>query len=355
MMASYYRVQRVLISPEKRLQEAIQLLDSGGMGVLLVVDKTGKLLGILTDGDVRRAILRGGDLDKPVGTVSNCDPLVHYGPISASEALPLMNKGRRFLVNHLPILDNQGRPVDLILRSDLNPDDFLPLTAVVMAGGLGKRLRPLTEELPKSMLPVGGRPLLEKIIEQLHQAGIHRVNLATHYKAEMISQHFGDGRNFDVEITYVREDEPLGTAGALSLIKESDEPLLVINGDILTKVDFRAMLDFHRESSANMTVAVRQYEFRIPYGVIEIEGDSVKGISEKPVIRHFINAGIYLLNPEVCRLIPNRQSYCMPDLIGRLIAEGKRVVGFPIREYWLDIGHPEDYEKALADKKTGKV
>jgi NDP-sugar pyrophosphorylase family protein len=205
------------------------------------------------------------------------------------------------------------------------------------------------------MLPVGDQPLLELIIEQLRQAGIRRVNLTTHYKGEIIARHFGDGRDFGVEIRYVKEDQPLGTAGALSLLDESDQPLLVVNGDILTRVDFRAMLDFHREHQAHMTVAVRQYEFRVPYGVIKTDGVAITGISEKPLARYFINAGIYLLNPKVCRFIPNGQSYDMTDLISRLVAAGRRVVGFPVREYWLDIGQVEDYQRALADVRNGEV
>ena len=205
------------------------------------------------------------------------------------------------------------------------------------------------------MLSVGGRPLMEVILEQLRQVGIRRVNLATHYKGEMISEHFGDGKDFGVEIRYVEEDQPLGTAGALSLMGESHEPILVMNGDILTRVDFRAMLEFHRNHQADMTVAVRRYEFSVPYGVVESDGVAVIGISEKPVVQHLINAGIYLLNPEVCQLIPKGQRYDMPDLITRMVGEGQRVISFPVHEYWLDIGRVEDYRRALNDIKSGKV
>ena len=202
---------------------------------------------------------------------------------------------------------------------------------------------------------MGDKPLLERIIVQLRQAGISRVNVATHYKEEVIANHFGDGSQFGVDIRYVREDEPLGTAGALSRLGESNEPLLVVNGDILSRVDFRAMLDFHREQKADMTVAVRIYELRIPFGVVEMEGDAVRSISEKPVVRHFINAGIYLLNPDVRHFVPANRRSDMTDLIERMVQEKRRVVSFPVREYWLDIGQIEDYQKALADSKQGKV
>src|SRR6185436_7083304 len=171
--------------------------------------------------------------------------------------------------------------------------------ALVMAGGFGNRLWPLTEEVPKPMLPVGDKPLLEWIVEQLKHAGIRQVNVATHYKGDVIAEHFKNGEAFGVDIRYVKEDQPLGTAGALSLLEVVDEPLLLMNGDILTRVDFRALLHFHREHKADLTMCVRQYEFNIPYGVIETDGVNVKGISEKPLVRQFVNAGIYLLNPHV--------------------------------------------------------
>jgi len=205
------------------------------------------------------------------------------------------------------------------------------------------------------MLSVGGRPLMELMMEQLREAGIHRVNLTTHYQGGKIAEHFGDGKKFGVKIRYVEEDHPLGTAGALRLMERSHEPLLVINGDILTRVDFRAMLEFHHNHEANMTVAVRQHEFSVPYGVIESDGVAVTGISEKPVIQQFINAGIYLLNSEVCQIIPKGQRCDMPDLISRMLAEGQRVVSFPVHEYWLDIGRVEDYHRALNDIKSGKI
>jgi len=260
--------------------------------------------------------------------------------------LHLMNESG---VRQIPLLDENDRVVDVMLLSDLVKEFELPIRAVVMAGGLGTRLRPLTDTLPKPMLPIGSRPLLELIVERLKQSGIRRLNVATHYKGEVISEHFKDGQDFGVEITYVKEDQPLGTVGALSLLEDSEDPLLVINGDILTRVDFREMLNFHREHKAELTIAVRQYEFNVPYGVVESDGVFVKGISEKPTVRQFINAGIYLLNPSVRRLVPNQQQYDMPDLIHRILSEGRQVVCFPVREYWLDIGIEDHYMQAQSD------
>jgi len=349
------RLEKGIISPQISISDTIPILDRAGMGVLLLCEDDRRLVGVLTDGDIRRAILRRVSFEEPCITIASRNPVIAPPRVSPSEALHIMEYGREHGVNHLPMVNAEGQVVDLLLRSDLITEEQIALSAVIMAGGFGTRLRPLTEELPKPMLPVGGRPLMELIIGQLRQAGIQRVNVSTHYRSKEIIEHFGDGRGFGIEINYVTEDRPLGTAGALGLMESPSEPLLVINGDILTRVDFRAMLDFHQEQQADMTVAVQQHEFRVPYGVVEMEGVAITGVSEKPVVRHFINAGIYLLNPEVCRFIPNGQSYDMPDLISQLVAEGCRVVSFPVREYWLDIGQVEDYQKALADIENGEV
>jgi dTDP-glucose pyrophosphorylase/CBS domain-containing protein len=350
---------KLRMSPNHSIREVMACIDHTAKGIALITDKHHRLMGTVTDGDIRRAILAGMDLNLPVKVLldqrsSTPYPIPITAPFGTPEAklLHLMNKNS---IRHIPLMDERGRVVDVALLSDLIKEYELPLSAVVMAGGYGTRLRPLTKELPKSMLPIGDKPLLELIIEQLSKSGIRRVHLTTHYKGEIIAQHFGDGRDFGVEISYVNEDQPLGTVGALSLLNAPDEPLLVMNGDILTRVDFRAMLDFHREYQADMTVAVRQCELRVPYGVVETDGVLIRGISEKPSLRHFINAGIYLLNPGVCRFIPNRQSYDMPDLITRLVADGHQVVSFPVREYWLDIGQVKDYHKALADAEKGEV
>jgi NDP-sugar pyrophosphorylase family protein len=205
------------------------------------------------------------------------------------------------------------------------------------------------------MLLVGDRPLLELIIEQLSGSGIHKVNITTHYKPEKITEHFGDGSGFGVELNYVNEEQPLGTAGALGLMEESDEPLLVINGDILTRIDFRALFAYHHEHRADLTVAVRQYDLKVPYGVVECDGPMVSGLREKPVINFFVNAGVYLLQPSVRRLIGNGERLDMTDLIQRLLEAGRPVASFPVLEYWLDIGQLPDYEQAQEDVRTGKL
>ena len=236
-----------------------------------------------------------------------------------------------------------------MMIDNLIPTQDLPIQAVIMAGGLGIRLRPLTEDLPKPMLPVGGKPLMELVIEQLRQIGIRRVNVTTHYKPEKISDHFGDGSSFGIDLQYINEDKPLGTGGALGLIDAPKETMLVINGDILTQVDFRAMLAYHQEHRAVMTVAVRQYDIKVPYGVIECEESRVCALKEKPQMHFLVNAGIYLLEPKVYEFIPKHEHFNMTDLIQRLLDSDQIVTSFPIIEYWLDIGKLADYEQAQKD------
>jgi NDP-sugar pyrophosphorylase family protein len=224
-----------------------------------------------------------------------------------------------------------------------------------MAGGYGTRLRPLTEKMPKPMLPVGKKPILEFIIKRLRKAGIRHVNISTHYQAEKITQHFGDGKALGVELNYLTEDRPLGTAGGIGLMKTSKEPILVINGDILTDVNFRAMLDFHREHKADMTVAVQKYDVQVSYGVVETEGFLVHKLTEKPNFLYLVNAGIYLLEPSVVSLIPKGKHFDMTDLIQKLLDTGRPVVSFPVREYWLDIGNHAEYNQAQGDAKKRRI
>src|ERR1041384_8852949 len=285
------KLTNLVVGPASSVRAVMEQIDRSGKGIALVLDESQHLLGTVTDGDIRRAILTGIDLDTSVEQLLNSRPLTAPAGTSDSTLLHLMNESG---VRQIPLIDENDRVVDVTLLSDLVKEFELPIRAIVMAGGLGTRLRPLTDTLPKPMLPIGSRPLLELIVERLKESGIRRLNVATHYKGEVISEHFKDGQDFGVDIRYVKEDHPLGTAGALSLLEESDEPVLVINGDILTRVDFRAMLNFHREHRADLTVAVKQYELSVPYGVVLTDGVSVTGISEKPIVKQFINAGIYL-------------------------------------------------------------
>jgi len=344
------------VSPDTSIRQALAIIDRNAKGIVLVIDPERRLLGTITDGDVRRTMLAGQSLDTPVSELLDrkasslrLQPVT--APVEADRA-SLLRLMQEHDIRQVPLLETDGRVAGLVTLDELLPDQILPLQAVIMAGGFGIRLRPLTEDLPKPMLPVGNRPLLELIIEQLRQAGIQRVNITTHYKAEKITKHFGDGRAFGVELNYVSEDRPLGTAGALGLIERSQEPLLVINGDILTRVDFRAMLTYHQEHGADLTVAVRQYDLQVPYGVVECDGSAVRRLSEKPLLSFFVNAGIYLLQPSVYRYIPDGERFDMTDLIQQLLNESRPVVSFPVLEYWLDIGELADYQQAQKDLET---
>jgi len=347
------------VSPSSTLREAIACIERTNRATALVVDESQRLKDIITDGDIRRAILAGLDLDTPVGTLQKRRVhSVYPEPVTATvgtEPEVLLRLMQERAVRQIPLLDKRSRVVKLVFLSDFLPDETWPLQTVVMAGGYGNRMRPLTDKVPKPMLPISDKPLLEHILQQFRVAGIRSVNLTTHYKGDVIARYFGDGREFGVQLNYVQEDQPLGTAGSLSFLGETEGPLLVINGDILTQVDFRAFLDFHRDTKADMTVGIRLYELCVPYGVIETDGIHITGIVEKPTLKHFINGGIYLLNQNMRRYIPKGQHFDMPDLIKQLIAEGHRVVSFPIHEYWLDIGHHEDYEQAQEDAKQGKI
>ncbi|MFC1521689.1 nucleotidyltransferase family protein [Elusimicrobiota bacterium] len=343
-------LDKLCVSQECPVRQAISKIDANEAGIVLVVSGDNELLGTITDGDVRRAILAAFDLSRPVKDIlalkdgtQLANPITALADQDAGHYLGLMKKHR---ILHLPLLTPHNKIAGLVTMDDFVSDNVSPVRAVVMAGGFGSRLMPLTKTTPKPMLPVGGRPLMEIIIEQLRAAGVMHVNVTTHYKPEKIKEHFGNGNNFGVKIDYVNEDRPLGTAGALGLVATPKDTTLVMNGDILTSVDFRAMIAFHRENGADLTIAVRRHEVKVPYGVIENDGVRVKRIKEKPSWKMFVNAGIYLLEPSVYKLIPNGDSFDMTDLIEKLIENGFRVASFPIREDWMDIGKSDEYEKA---------
>jgi len=351
-------IKPLLLRLHDTVRTAIEVIQRGALGIALVVDDRGRLLATVTDGDIRRAILNDADLNQDLDQLLAGRPVPYRTPTVASIGTPdtdLLRLLQEKHLRHLPLLDPAGCVVDLALLSDLVTDRPPRLSAVVMAGGFGQRLRPLTEDVPKPMLLVGDRPLLEHIIAQLSESGIHKVNITTHYRPEKITEHFGDGSTFGVELNYVNEEQPLGTAGALGLMAESEEPLLVINGDVLTRIDFRALMTYHHEHQADLTVAVRKYEIKVPYGVIECEGAIVSNLREKPLMSFFVNAGVYLLQPGVRRFITNGERLDMTDLIQRLLDAGRKVASFPVLEYWLDIGQLTDYEQAQEDAKKGVI
>jgi dTDP-glucose pyrophosphorylase len=316
-------------------------IDRNGKGIALVADKERRLLGTVTDGDIRRAILAETDLSSKVTELLKRKAQTPYArPITAPAGTSrphLFRLMREHSIRHVPLLDEDGRIVDLVMLEELPPSEELAVTAVIMAGGYGRRLRPLTEDIPKPMLPVGGRPIMEWVVEGLKEAGIKRIFVTTHYKAQVIIRHFGDGEAFGVEIEYIHEKKPSGTLAPLRLLDSWKKPVLVINGDIMTRVDFRRMLNYHQKRKAVMTVAVRDYRIKVPYGIVEMEGERIKELVEKPSRHFFVNAGIYLLDVSLQRQVVEGKLTDMTDLISQLIEEGKAVAGFPVMEYLKDL------------------
>jgi NDP-sugar pyrophosphorylase family protein len=314
------------------------------------LDSEGKLLDTVTDGDLRRAVLAGVDLRRPVSELRAQPHQPFTMPVS-TPGTELARLLREKKLRHIPLVNDSGHVEDMVQLSDFleSHSDNVGLSAVVMAGGYGTRLRPLTNEIPKPMLPLGEKPVVEHTIDRLRKHGIRQVYMATHYKPEAFSNYFGDGRAFGMQIEYIQEDKPLGTAGVLAAVPKGDDPLLVINGDIVTDLSYGAMLRFHRESEAEMTVGVCQYEFSVPYGVVEIQDTNIRGMREKPIQSFFVNAGVYLIERSATQHVPAGCTFDMPQLIEILLSLGKKVIGFPISEYWLDIGRMSDYEKARSD------
>lgn len=339
------------LRPDASIRDVIVCIDRSRLiGLALIVDDRERLMNTITDGDVRRGILAGISLDAPVAELLSIKATTpHPTPTTApstSEPGELLRIMQENAVRSAPLVDGEGCVVDVVTLQELLPQPSAPVHAVIMAGGFGKRLLPFTEDVPKPMLSVDGRPLLERIVDQLRESGIRQINVTTHFKPEKIVNHFGDGQAFGVDITYVNEDRPLGTGGALGLMPVPEETTLVINGDVLTQVDFRTMLMYHRRHQADMTVAVCQYGIAVPYGVVECEGPAICRLKEKPQVNFLVNAGIYLLEPSVYGFVASGEPLQMTDLITRLLDAGRSVNSFPIFEQWLDIGQHADYAQA---------
>jgi dTDP-glucose pyrophosphorylase len=351
------QVLALCVRPDVTIREVMELIDRHASGIALMVDEEMRLLSTVTDGDIRRAVLARLSLEEKVsrlvefrGNSGKPITMLHGQPRGALLALMSEHK-----IQQLPLVDNEGRVTDLALLKDLQLDGGPPMQALIMAGGFGKRLMPLTEDTPKPMLPIGGRPLLELTLARLTASGVENIHISTHYLSEKIVDHFGDGSKFGAKLRYLQEDRPLGTGGALALLGDIEQTTLVINGDIVTDLDFRAMAQFHRDHHAAATMAVAKYDVNIPYGVVQHDGVDVKALVEKPSLTQFINAGIYLVEPRVQKFLAYDCLFNMTDLIQRLIANGERVVVFPVREYWVDVGQHADYERVQRDADTGRI
>ncbi|KAB7697438.1 CBS domain-containing protein [Plesiomonas shigelloides] len=340
--------KNVMLLVNSSVRDALSVMNEEALRICLVVDQQTRLLGVVTDGDIRRAILNNVGLDEAIVKIMITNPLSVVGQRPRSELLKLMQEKS---ILSLPVLDEQGRVVGLETWDKLSQKAHYDNPVFIMAGGFGTRLKPLTDTCPKPMLKVGDKPILDILLRQVVEAGFRNVYISTHYMPERIRSYFDNGYDWGCSITYVHEENPLGTGGALGLLPNTlpDLPVIMINGDVLTKVDLEQLLNFHVEHEADATMCVREYDYQIPYGVIKGKGHTVTSIVEKPVQRFFVNAGIYVISPNVIRSVPKNQYLDMPSLLEQRMQEKSQILMFPLHEYWLDIGRMDDFNRAQID------
>ncbi len=337
-------VDTIKLSPTSTIKQALQIIDRGAVKFAIVVDKDDQLIGTLTDGDIRRAILDGKTLDTKIETVYFKEPTVVNVNNTKEEIINLCTSKK---IYQIPVIDNEGRVVSIDLLDELLKPEVHANKVVLMVGGLGTRLRPLTENTPKPMLPVGGKPILQTIVEKFVSYGFVNMVMCVGYKSNIIQDFFEDGSKFGANIEYVLEEKRMGTAGALTLLEtKPSAPFFVMNGDLLTNVNFEHLLEFHLANNSMATMCVREYDFQVPYGVVNVKHGKILSIEEKPVQKFFVSAGIYMLDSQCIEMIPENEFYDMPTLFEKLISMNENIISFPLREYWLDIGRMEEYEKA---------
>ncbi|NVK29851.1 MAG: CBS domain-containing protein [Gammaproteobacteria bacterium] len=340
-----------IVPHSSNLASALEIMNHGRLKIGLVVDDDDVLLGVLSDGDVRRALLENFNLETPVTRVMNNTPKTALSDWTKFQIIAMMDK---YDLLHMPIVSEDGQLKGLVSFQEALRKQRLENPVFIMAGGFGKRLRPLTNDCPKPMLKIGSKPILEHILNNFIEEGFYRFFISTHYLPEIIRDYFGDGEKWGVSIRYVHEDEPLGTGGALGLLPHHDinQPMFMINGDLLTSLSLRSFLEFHERQKGVATMCVREYQHQIPFGVVTSEGSKIKSMIEKPVHRFFVNAGIYLLEPALVRSCLPGTKVDMPTLLERQIHDGKVVNMFPIHEDWLDIGRIDDFSKAQIEAKS---
>ena len=340
----FTNLKALQVGTDATLLETITAISAGTKQIALVTDSAGKLLGTVTDGDVRRGLLRGLTLE------ANVTEIMNPNPTTASEnddPREVLERGMQRLIHQIPVVDANGVVIGLLTESDLVQQEETTTPVVLMAGGKGVRLYPLTVDTPKPMLKIGDTPILEIIIRKLHAQGFRNIYISVNYLAEQIENHIKDGKWLGVNVSYLHEDKPLGTAGAMGQLRgKLSEPFVVMNSDLLTNVDFRQLVRFHKKTGAKATLGVREYSFQIPYGVVNIEGTEVASISEKPLHRSMVSAGIYTLDPWALELVPEGEYCDMPTLLDKIREGGQRVSAFPIHESWLDIGRHDDLDEA---------
>ncbi|MEM5557216.1 nucleotidyltransferase family protein [Aliarcobacter cryaerophilus] len=337
-------IENIKLKPTATIKESLEIIDKGSMQIALVVDENDKLLGTLTDGDIRRGLLKGFDLSSSIEQIVFRTPTVAKISDTKEEILKIALSKK---LHQIPIVDDFDKIVGIKEIEELvKPKDKIN-KVVLMVGGLGTRLRPLTETTPKPMLKVGNKPILQTIVEKFAEYGYTNIVMCVNYKSDIIQDYFKDGSDFGVKIEYILEEQRMGTAGALSLLKDKpNEPFFVMNGDLLTNVNFEHLHNYHLATNSIATMCVREYDFQVPYGVVNIKDSKILSIEEKPVHKFFVSAGIYMLSSEVLNYIPKNEFFDMPTLFEKLVSLNQNTVSFPIREYWLDIGRMEEYKKA---------
>ena len=337
-------ISTLAVRPEATLREAMLVLDKARVQIVLVTDPHGKLMGTCTDGDIRRALLAGRGLNDRVDLAMNRNPRTASPEESNTSVRARM---RRQSLLQMPIVRGDGTVQSMVLLSDPRLETFSDIPVVLMVGGLGTRLLPLTQNCPKPMLPIGGRPLLERIVERFRDQGFERFYFAVNYLSHMIEDFFRDGARHDVSITYLKEEEKLGSGGALSLLPgDFNQPIIVMNGDIITELDFRHLLDLHNQTEAEATMVVREHRTAIPFGVVEFEGHAYRDVKEKPTLVHHINAGIYCVSPSALDLLPKNTFFDMPDLFTELATRQRGCGVYELHDLWYDVGTHADFERA---------
>lgn len=337
-------IENIKLKQNSTIKEALQIIDSGSMQIALVVNDEDKLIGTLTDGDIRRGLLKGLELNSTIESIVFTTPTIAKISDTKEEILKLALAKK---LHQIPIVDENKKILGIQEIEELIKPKEKTNKVVLMVGGLGTRLRPLTETTPKPMLEVGNKPILQTIVEKFAEYGYTNIVMCVNYKSHIIQDYFEDGSKFGVNIEYIFEEQRMGTAGALSLLKNKPtEPFFVMNGDLLTNVNFEHLNNYHISTNSIATMCVREYDFQVPYGVVNIKNSKILSIEEKPTHKFFVSAGIYMLSPEVLDYIPKNKFYDMPTLFEKLISEDKNTVSFPLREYWLDIGRIEEYKKA---------
>jgi len=341
-----------IIHASSTLRDALGILDIQGLiaNVLFVVDDAGILRGSLTDGDIRRSFLKGLAITSSVQEAMKRD--CHYLTKGATANKKEMDLCKSLGIIFLPVVDDEKKI--LYILNLKNYKSFIALDAVLMAGGKGKRLYPLTESIPKPLLKIGDRPILEHNIDRLKNFGIENVFISINYLGEQVVEHFGDGTRKGISISYIKENKPLGTVGSIKLAEKdfTQDTILIMNSDLLTNIDFAEFYDTFISSGADMAVAATSYHVDIPYAVLEVEENNIiQSLKEKPRYTYYSNAGIYLVKKSVLSFIPGDKTFDSTDLMEKLIKEGKKLITYPILGYWLDIGKLEDYKKAQEDIK----